>query len=199
MTINLLIKKLLFLCTTSIVMVSCVNDRSERQDAQHQHDSSAAPIAMGTSKKSIPSEITNTINGATIKIKYHSPAVRGRVIWGGLVSYDNVWVTGAHSATTIEVSKDFTVGDRTIPSGKYALFTIPSKDEWTIILNKNWDQHLTDEYDEKDDVARVKVKPGATTVIAERLKYEIEPANEKAGNIIISWEKLRVAFQIAVR
>lgn len=36
------------------------------------------------------------INGDSIIINYHSPGVRKRVIWGGLVSYDEVWVTGAH-------------------------------------------------------------------------------------------------------
>ncbi len=199
MTINFLIRKLLFLCTTSIVMVACVNDSSEKQDAQHQHDSSTATIAKDTSKKSIPSETSNTIGSATININYHSPAVRERIIWGGLVSYGNVWVTGAHSATTIEVNKDFIVGGKTIPSGKYALFTIPSKDEWTIIINKNWDQHLADEYDEKDDIVRVKAKPAITTAITERLKYEIESVTANTGNIVISWEKIRVSFQIAVR
>ncbi len=179
-------------------MIGCTNNGSDKQN-EHQHDSSTATIAKDTSKKSIPSEASNTIGSATINIKYHSPAVRGRVIWGGLVSYDNVWVTGAHSATTIEVDKDFMVGGKTIPSGKYALFTIPSKDEWTIIINKNWDQHLADEYDEKDDIVRVKAKPAITTAITERLKYEIESVTANTGNIVISWEKIRVSFQIAVR
>ena len=198
MTINLLVK-LLFVGLIPVVMIACTNYSSDEQDVPHQHDSSATPLARDTSKKSIPSEASNTIGSATINIKYHSPAVRGRVIWGGLVSYDNVWVTGAHSATTIEVDKDFMVGGKTIPSGKYALFTIPSKDEWTIIINKNWDQHLADEYDEKDDIVRVKAKPAITTAITERLKYEIEQVTANTGNIIISWEKIRVSFQIAVR
>ena len=43
--------------------------------------------------------------------------------------------------------------------GKYGFFTIPSKDEWIIIFNSNWDQHGKDEYDEKDDVLRFAVTP----------------------------------------
>ncbi len=46
----------------------------------------------------------------------------------------------------------------TLP-GKYAFFTICGKNEWTIIINKNWKQHLAFDYDEKDDIARLKVRP----------------------------------------
>ena len=32
-----------------------------------------------------------------------------------------------------------------------ALFTITGKDEWTVIINRNWEQHLADEYTQTDD------------------------------------------------
>ncbi|MFX7732024.1 DUF2911 domain-containing protein, partial [Acinetobacter baumannii] len=72
---------------------------------------------------------------------------------------DEVWVTGAHEATTFEIGKSFIVGGKEIPAGKYAIFTIPGKNEWTVIINKQWKQHLATEYDEKEDVVRIKVKP----------------------------------------
>ncbi|MBC8923868.1 DUF2911 domain-containing protein, partial [Escherichia coli] len=77
---------------------------------------------------------------------YHSPGVRKRIIWGGLVPYDEVWVTGAHDATTVEMPKAFVVNGKTIPAGKYAIFTIPGKNAWTVIINKQWQQHLATEY-----------------------------------------------------
>ncbi len=48
--------------------------------------------------------------------------------------YDEVWVTGAHDATTIEIAKPFVIGGKEIPAGKYAIFTIPGKKEWTVII-----------------------------------------------------------------
>jgi flagellar biosynthesis component FlhA len=192
-------RKLALLFSTACFLLACSNDGTGKQKTAHQHDSTAEQQKKDTTKKSIPSESKKWIGNTEIKINYHSPAVRGRVIWGGLVPYDAVWVTGAHSATTFELGKDFQVGDKTIPAGKYALFTIPGKEEWTIILNKNWDQHLADDYSETEDIVRVKVKPGTTDEIIERLKYEIDQSGERTANIIISWEKIRISFPVEIR
>lgn len=191
-------RNLAFILSITLLLLACSNNESGKQAGEHQHDSTTT-TAKDSSKKSIPAEAKKWVGNTDIKIAYHAPAVRGRVIWGGLVPYDAVWVTGAHSATTLEVGKDFQMGDKQIPAGKYALFTIPGKDEWTIILNKNWNQHLADDYTEAEDVARVKVKPEAIQDLTERLKYEIDQTGERTANVIISWEKLRVKFPMEIR
>ena len=190
-------RKYVAIAVLSSFILACSNNGAGGHDAGHEHDSSKS-ASKDTSKKSIPSEAKKWIGNTDIKINYHSPAVRGRTIWGGLVAYDAVWVTGAHSATTLKVGKDFKVGDKTIPAGKYALFTIPGKDDWTVIINKNWNQHLADDYSEKDDVVRIKVKPQTTKDFRERLKFEIDQQGERIADIIISWEKLQVSFGIEV-
>lgn len=150
-------------------------------------------LIKDTTKKSIKSMAFAVVNGDSIKINYHSPGVRKRIIWGGLVPYDEVWVTGAHDATTLEVPKAFVVNGKEIPAGKYAFFTIPGKKEWTVIINKNWEQHLASEYDEKDDVVRMKVKSRKNEHM-ERLQYFIEITNNKNGKIAVVWEKLKIEF-----
>lgn len=168
------------------------------QDTKKSDDVCYNPnLVKDTSKKSIKSMAVGVINGDSVKIKYHSPGVRNRIIWGGLVPYDEVWVTGAHDATTLEIDKPFVVGGVEIPAGKYAFFTIPGKKSWTIIINKNWKQHLAMEYDEKDDVVRVKVKP-AKNEHTERLQYFIE-SNKKGSVIAVAWEKIRIEFPITIQ
>jgi len=130
-------------------------------------------LVKDTTKKSINSMVFHLVDSDSIKISYHSPGVRKRIVWGGLVPFDEVWVTGAHDATYILMPKSFEVGGKTIPSGKYAFFTIPGENEWTLIINKNWKQHLASEYDEKEDILRVKVKPKKVEH-TERLQYFIE-------------------------
>ena len=188
----------LFLSLIPAFILSCSDNGSE-DHKNHGQDSSNVIASRDASKKSIPSEEKKSIGDTDIKINYHSPGVRSRVIWGGLVPYDAVWVTGAHNATTMEVGKEFQIGDKIIPAGKYALFTIPGKEEWTVIINRNWDQHLADEYAKKDDIVRIKVKPQTTEEITERLRYEIDQTGEQSATIIISWEKIRVPFHIEVR
>ena len=155
-------------------------------------------LVKDTSKKSIKSMAYAIVNGDSIKINYHSPGVRKRIIWGGLVPYDEVWVTGAHDATTIEIGKSFMVGRKEIPAGKYAIFTIPGKSEWTVIVNKHWKQHLATEYDENEDVARIKVKPGKNA-LTERLQYFIEDNKNGKGTIAVAWEKLRIEFPFIIK
>ena len=149
-----------------------------------------------SSKKSIKAAAIGKIGSANLTVSYHSPGVRNRVIWGGLVPNNEVWVTGAHSATIIDIDKPFMVGDKKISAGKYALFTIPANDEWTIILNTNYQQHLADDYNAKDDVVRIKVKPSLQNTITERLQYYIKDAGKNKGTIEMAWEKVRVEFAV---
>lgn len=151
-----------------------------------------------TLKGSLKALATGKIGNTVVTINYYSPAVRGRVIWGGLVPFEQVWVTGAHRATNIEFEGPVQIGDSRIPAGKYAFFTIPDKIEWTIIINKNWDQHLTDEYNQKDDLVRIKVRPEFTDINQERLRYVIQDEDEERGDgiIITYWEKMKVSLPV---
>lgn len=138
---------------------------------------------------------TGIIGGDTVIIKYHSPGVRNRVIWGGLVPYDEVWVTGAHDATTIEFLEPVWITGKEIPAGKYAIFTIPGRKEWIVIINKHWQQHLASEYNSNDDVLRMNVRPMKNKP-TERLQYFIEDKGEGNGAIVMAWEKLKISFDI---
>lgn len=154
-------------------------------------------LIKDTTKKSIKSLAYAVVNGDSIKINYHSPGVRKRIIWGGLVPFDEVWVTGAHDATTLEIPKTFVVNGTEIPAGKYAIFTIPGKDEWIVIINRHWKQHLATEYDEKEDVVRIKVKPTKNTH-KERLQYFVEITTDKSAKISVAWELLKIEFELKI-
>lgn len=177
-------------------LCACANNSENRQETEQKNE---APPAAVAGPKSIPSEISKQVGNTAIKIAYTAPAVRGRAIWGALVPYDKIWVTGAHNATSMEIGRDFRMGNKTIPAGKYALFTIPGKEQWTVILNKNWNQHQADNYRESEDVVRLNVEPETTEQVVERLKYEIDQTGERTANVIISWEKIRVPFSIEIQ
>ena len=155
-------------------------------------------LIADTTKKSIKSKAVGVLDGDSIIISYHSPGVRKRIIWGGLVPYNEVWVTGAHDATTIEVRSPFVINNVVIPAGKYALFTVPGKKEWIVIINKHWEQHLASEYDPKDDIVRLKVKPKRIPHL-ERLQYFVEHGKGSGGRIAVAWEKIKIEFPITVQ
>ncbi len=142
-------------------------------------------------RPSPPAEASGNIGGATITINYSSPAVKGRSIWGDLVPYGKVWRSGANEATTFETDKNITVEGKTLPKGKYALFTIPGESEWTIIFNKNPDQWGAFSYDESMDALRVTVKTAKSSTMHERLTYAVNK-----NGIVLSWENLDVPVNV---
>ncbi len=158
----------------------------------------AKQISEDTLKGSLKAYAKGMIGTAEFKITYHSPAVRGRIVWGGLVPYNKVWVTGAHMATTFESNVDFHVGDKAIAAGKYGVFTIPGKDKWVVIINSNWQQHLTDEYDSKEDITRLEVTPLLLPDKQERLQYEVLTTSGREGVIQVSWDKVQIQIPISI-
>jgi hypothetical protein len=179
----------------SILAIACTG---EKKEAENQEKAITPPIeATEVAKPKSPAESTKvTIGNTLVQIDYHSPGVRGRTVFGGLVAYNEVWVTGAHSATTIEFSTDVELNGNRIKKGKYALFTIPGKDEWTLIINEDYNQHLADNYDQNKDVLRLQLMPETLETIQEHLLYEVTPVENNEGTISINWADIKVSFKI---
>ena len=143
-----------------------------------------------TERVSKNGKLEGTIEGVNVTMEYGRPKVKGRIIWGGLVPYDKIWRSGANEATTFTIDKNITVEDKNLAAGTYGLFTIPGKEEWTIIFNKVADQWGSMRYDEGQDVLRVKVKPAAAEHM-EEMTFLIE-----GNKVVLRWEKLSVPFEI---
>lgn len=181
-----------------ILLISCKNVNSNKEEHNHQE---TMEVDAEKNKKKVLSPHTSAmamVGDAHIHVDYSSPGVRGRIIFGGLLAYDQVWQSGAHMATWIETNKNLQIKGKTLPAGKYGFFTIPSKDEWTVIFNSNWEQHGKDEYDEKDDVIRFKVKPNFSEEIKEHLEYKVSKVDDAEGKISLSWEKVSIDFNFKV-
>ncbi|QSE99109.1 DUF2911 domain-containing protein [Fulvivirga lutea] len=143
-------------------------------------------------KKASPSATAEgTIDGVAVTIEYHQPSAKGRKIMNGLVPYGKVWRTGANDATTIEFSEDVKIEGQTLAKGKYALFTIPNENEWTVIFNKTHKQWGAYNYVESDDALRVKVKPSKTDMVETFIINVVE------DGVTIAWEKTLVKFSVS--
>ena len=191
-------KTKLVILLIAIVITSCKEAKTKKDE--HAHTDSKME-QNEPAKKKVLSPHTSAmamIGDAHIHVDYSSPGVRGRIIFGGLVGYDNVWQAGAHNATWMETNKDLIINGEILPKGKYGFFTIPSKGDWIIIFNKNWDQHGKDEYDEKDDVIRFNVTPMISDNIIEHLEYKVNKLNETEGTISLKWEKVNISFNFKI-
>ena len=132
-----------------------------------------------------------------VSVEYSRPNARERKIFGGLVPYGQVWRTGANAATKITFSTDVKLGGTAVPAGSYALFTIPGPSDWTVILSKvvddQWGSYA---YNQKDDQARVKVKPVAMAEPLETMTIGVQDIRSGKANLVIAWEKTKVPVPI---
>ena len=192
-------KSFLLVFLIALLGGGCTSDtNSDSNHADHQHESTSSE---NTEKKPSLSPHTNAmamIGDAHVHIDYSSPRVRDRIIWGGLVAYGDVWVTGAHNATWIQTNKDLMLNGQHLSAGKYALFTIPGKEEWTVIINKNWEQHGKDEYDQADDVMRFSVVPEILEESVEELTYKVVGSDDNNGIISMAWDKVKISFSFEI-
>ena len=153
-------------------------------NASAQQDKSKRP--------SPPAKVSETIaSGATISIDYSQPSVKGRTIGKEIAPYGEVWRTGANEATVFETNKDVKIEGKTLPAGKYSVYSIPGADKWTIIFNKTWKQWGT-AYSEGDDALRVDVKPTKAASSTEKMTFKIA----KSGEVTLMWGDTKVAFTV---
>ena len=137
-----------------------------------------------------------TVAGATFTIDYSRPAKRGRVIFGELVQYGQVWRTGANAATQLRTDKALRFGDVTVPAGFYSLFTIPGPNEWTLIVNSETGQTGTAHKPERD-LFRIPMKVVALAEPVERFTIGVVPA-DAGGALHLEWDTMRASASFTV-
>lgn len=138
-----------------------------------------------------------SVGGAALSVRYSRPSTRGRVIFGNVVPWNQVWRTGANQATVLETSADLSVAGTAVPAGKYSLWTIPSPTGWKLIVNKNTGQWGTD-YDAQYDLARLDMKVETLPQPVEQFTIAIEPKG-KRGVLKLEWDKTRASIPFSAK
>ena len=154
-------------------------------------------IQIRTTSASPASSFEQEVGSAKIKIAYSRPLVRGRKIFGELVPFDKLWRTGASDCTVITTSEDISFGNSILKAGSYSIFSIPSINEWTIIINTDITLHGEMGYDEKKDIMRFKVPLEKSPNFYETFTMELNDINSKSEAVLkILWENTMVKIPI---
>ncbi len=158
------------------------------------------PIAsaqINIPKLSPHSVLIQEIGFNEITIDYSRPSVRGRVIFGDLVPFGQLWRTGANASTKIKFKDDVIMEGHEVPAGEYALYAIPEKDEWTIVLHTittYWG--VGKEYKAADDLIRFKVKTKTINHKIETMAIEMSDMAFQSCNLEIKWDHTLVKINI---
>lgn len=136
-----------------------------------------------------------------VAIHYHSPAVKGRQIWGSVVPMNGSpipWRVGANMNTRISFSTEVKINGNNLAAGSYGLHAIPKEDDWTLIFASNdnlWGSYYLDM--EKDVALEIEVTP-MDSEFSEQLDFEFRNRTDSSMTVAIEWEKLSIPFQIEV-
>lgn len=128
-----------------------------------------------------------------VKITYCQPRKRGREIFGKLVPFGEVWRTGANEATEITLTKDVFIKGTLVPAGTYSIFTIPGKESWTIILNKDLGTWGAYNYNVKLDFLRFDVAVQTNTEVYEAFTIQFDHRNSVA-DLLLLWDKTKISI-----
>jgi len=132
------------------------------------------------------------------RVIYSRPQKAGRTIFGELVEYGQVWRLGANEATEIEFYKDVRIGGKKIPKGKYTLYALVNRDQWTMILNKETDIWGAFKYDEKKDVVRVDVPVEKLSEPIEAFSMQFDKT-ATGMNLVMAWDDAKVSLPITLK
>jgi hypothetical protein len=149
---------------------------------------------QGLGRLSLPDSVRASVGGANVAIVYHRPVRRGRVIFGGVVPFGQVWRTGANQATAFTTDRDLMIGGVRVPAGSYTIWTIPGERGWQLILNKQTGQWGT-MYNAAQDLVHIPMTVETLTDPVDRFTIALVPTAD-ANRLTFDWDRTRAAVEV---
>jgi len=153
-----------------------------------------------TPSSSPSAKVEQRIGLVDVTVEYSRPSVKGREVFGGLVPYDEVWRTGANSATKITFSDSVTIAGVGVKKGSYAWLTKPGKQSWTLMLyphnSTNWSSY------EESDVVPLSITAPVETLPKgfqmESMMIGFDDLTNSSANLYLVWDNVMVSVPVKV-
>lgn len=143
-------------------------------------------------------KIAQKVGLTDVTVSYSRPSKKGRKIFGELVPYGAIWRTGANGATVLSFSTDVKIQGKDVPKGQYALYSIPDKKSWTIILSKNTKLWGAIGYNPEEDLIRFEVSPTKTKKEYETFEISFTNMTDKGADLTMAWDQTSASFHISM-
>jgi hypothetical protein len=196
---------LLSMLAAVVLMAGCQRDPGRDVKAMANPLQPAATPAAATSEiipvdqvsKSQAAAVSQRIANTEITLTYSRPVARGRALFGALVPYDQVWNPGADQATAMAITRPIQINGHPLAAGKYSLWAIPRRDNWTMIFSKAADVYHIPYPGEAQDALRFDVKPEQGPHM-EALAYDFPIVEGKDAVLRLHWGEVIVPLAITV-
>lgn len=163
----------------------------------------AASLLAGTSiAQDLPqpsplSKVEQTVGLTKVSIEYSRPSAKDRVVFGDLVPFNEIWRFGANACTKLTSPTDLNFGGQILKAGTYAIFAIPAKGAWKVVINSDATQSGSSNYDAAKNLVSLDVKTQENP-FTETFTINISNLTNYGANISVMWEKTRVEIPFTV-
>jgi len=153
-----------------------------------------------------PHETTSAvIDGNRVTVTYGRPftvkpgTTEVRKIWGGLVAYGKPWRMGADEATVLITQKTIELGGKTVPTGAYTLYMVPSETGTSQLAISTRLGGWGVPVDTKHDLVQVDLTKTALDKPVDQFTMGIGKNPDGGGVLKLSWEdtQFSVPFTVA--
>jgi len=145
-------------------------------------------------------KISQDFSVSNIEISYSRPSMRDRKIFGVgdeyVRPYGQAWRTGANAPTKIKIGEDLEIGGVRVKAGEYALYTIPHKEKWEVILNTGTTAFGPDGYTKENDVARFSIRPVILDGNVQTFTIDIADITFNTCKIVLEWERTKIVIPV---
>lgn len=142
------------------------------------------------------SKVSQQMGLTVLHLDYSRPGKKGRKIFGELVPFGQVWRTGANNPSTLEFDTDIRVNGHELPAGKYALYTIPGKKQWTVIFSTKTELWGAMGYSAEDDALRIEVPAKKQKPVVETMTIQFMDLSDTGATVNLAWDKTQIEFRI---
>jgi tetratricopeptide (TPR) repeat protein len=147
-------------------------------------------------KPSSSAEIHQQVGLTNFTIIYSRPNVKGRDVFGDLVPFSKVWRAGANAATSIEFNSDIELNGSKVKAGKYAIYITPEKENWTIVLNTNWETWGANGYDANNNVLSISAAVNTSSSSTESFTIGFSSVLGDKAALQFSWANVSVNVDV---
>jgi len=159
-------------------------------------------IADAQIKTPAPSQyckIEQDLGLTTVSLEYSRPNVKDRELFVDVEAWDKMWRTGANGATKITFGDDATIGGQKVKKGTYAIYSIPNKSNWTVMLNSDMTiGGNVDNYNTSTEVAKFTTKTMDSPFFFETLTFDFADINNDGADLNMMWGDYMISMPISL-
>lgn len=182
----------ILVCLAALLAIAPSHINAQVSLRPHPSGRASSEVVLAYPQGQAPAGAVNV----SIKVDYGVPHLRGRTVHvGDVVPFDAAWRTGANASTTFSTGANLRMGGVAVPAGTYVIYTLPTRQGWTLILQKPVGQSAT-AYDSAHDVARIPLQPSTLTQAIESLTIWLIPStatDAARGEFRLAWGTVQVS------